>query len=58
MAFCRNCGAPVDENAKFCAKCGAGQIIQASSAACTPARLSADHRACHFFRALEEHFFW
>ena len=29
MAFCRNCGAPIDENAKFCAKCGAGQIIQA-----------------------------
>ena len=28
MAFCRNCGAPVDENAKFCAKCGAVQITQ------------------------------
>ena len=29
MAYCRNCGAPVADDSKFCAKCGAVQITQA-----------------------------
>lgn len=28
MAFCRNCGQPIDDNAAVCASCGAAQTVQ------------------------------
>jgi len=32
MSFCRNCGAPLDENVKFCANCGS-EVSGAAAAA-------------------------
>ena len=40
MAFCRNCGAPLEENVKFCANCG-----NEVDGAATDAARNADHTA-------------
>lgn len=33
--FCRNCGKPIDDNAKFCPECGAATSDQAAQATVT-----------------------
>ncbi len=36
MAFCKNCGAQLEENAKFCPSCGTAQAAQAPAEVVAP----------------------